>query len=431
MPNWCSNVVTFSGDKNQIKQALKLFRDMGRKGKKHMLGQLPEFISKEQPHFFDIHVKDDKVYLLTKSKPNNQALKEIADNFRIDFTNIFDDLPMGQMGEARYANGQMRVVCLDAFDFQCYDYDKETNTYLFGGDSYDLEWPLFLGLLERKVAMVVRNEILPVTGLQKQDALFMTTSRISKDELINYYGKLTDADLVLKFAEFKNFDAARAAFEAWHERYFIEVDKAISQNDRLKPENFATGEKYLAMVFLKQLIREWNDGRSQERISKLPAREQAQAELLKIRLAGKLPHIDIVGDDFTVDWRLRELRETAAPWNIISINDLRESESGREYLGLYDVSQKRLYTVDNEMTVVPQNVIGIEIPHENRLDPVAVAREKGFDIKQFVLRNPIQGNLKAMIRPVSETGLPELVEQNVRKSVHSGETEQRVRKFGR
>ena len=110
------------------------------------------------------------------------------------------------------------------------------------------------------------------------------------------------------------------------------------------------------MVFLKQLIREWDDERSQERISKLPATEQAQAELLRVRLDGKLPHIDIAGDDFTIDWRLRELRETAAPWNRISINGLRESESGKEYLGLYDVSKKKLYTVDNEMTVVPQNI---------------------------------------------------------------------------
>lgn len=38
------------------------------------------------------------------------------------------------------------------------------------------------------------------------------------------------------------------------------------------------------------------------------------------RLAGVLPHIDIAGTDFPIDWRLRELRETGRPGNHIDIN---------------------------------------------------------------------------------------------------------------
>ena len=154
-------------------------------------------------------------------------------------------------------------------------------------------------------------------------------------------------------------------------------------------------------------------------------------QLLARRLMGALPHIDIAGIDFTVDWRLRELRETAAPWNKINLELLRESESGEEYLGLYDIKEKKLYELNDQITAVPENVVGLEIPHEIKLDPVAVAREYGLDIAEFVQRNPIVKDLKAFIRPVTETGLPELVAENIRKGRNAGENENRRRKTGR
>jgi uncharacterized protein YbaR (Trm112 family) len=159
----------------------------------------------------------------------------------------------------------------------------------------------------------------------------------------------------------------------------------------------------------------------------------SQIQLLARRLMGALPHIEIAGIDFTVDWRLRELRETSAPWNKIDLNVLRESESGEEYLGLYDTKGKRLYDLDDNITILPENVIGLEIPHEIKLDPVAVAREYGIDIVQFVQLNPIVKDLKAFIRPVTETGLPEMVAENLRKTQNpEQETENnRARKTGR
>jgi hypothetical protein len=155
----------------------------------------------------------------------------------------------------------------------------------------------------------------------------------------------------------------------------------------------------------------------------------SQIQLLARRLMGALPHIDIAGIDFTVDWRLRELRETAEPWNKIDLNLLSESESGEEYLGLYDTKEKQLYDLDDNITTVPENVVGLEIPHEIKLDPVAVAREYGIDIVQFVQLNPIVKDMKALIRPITETGLPEMVAENLRKSQNS---EQNLgRKMGR
>jgi len=158
----------------------------------------------------------------------------------------------------------------------------------------------------------------------------------------------------------------------------------------------------------------------------------SQIQLLARRLMGVLPHIDIAGVDFTVDWRLRELRETAAPWNKINLESLRESESGEEYLGLYDTKEKQLYDPDINLTRVPENVVGLEIPHEVKLDPVAVAREYGVNIVQFVQQNPIEKDLKAFIRPVAETGLPEMVAENLRtQNPEQGHEHNRARKTGR
>ena len=147
-----------------------------------------------------------------------------------------------------------------------------------------------------------------------------------------------------------------------------------------------------------------------------PNNEGSALQSLARRLMGVLPHIDIAGVDFTIDWRLRELRETAVPWNKINLDELRESESGEEYLGLYDTTERRLHEFDPDMISLPENVVGIEIPNEIKLDPVAVAREHGIDVNEFLERHPMQNNLKALIRPISETGLPELVVANLSKS---------------
>jgi hypothetical protein len=60
---------------------------------------------------------------------------------------------------------------------------------------------------------------------------------------------------------------------------------------------------------------------------------------------------------------------------------------------------------------------------------VAVAREHGVDINEFVRENPIGKDLTAVVKPISETGLPELVEGNLRKRTGPGEDS--GRKVGR
>ena len=159
--------------------------------------------------------------------------------------------------------------------------------------------------------------------------------------------------------------------------------------------------------------------------------EPGQAELLKTRLSGKLPHIDLAGTDFTIDWRLRQLRETEEPWKHISFdNDLWESESG-EYLCFYNLVTHTTYIPSEDLVEMPENIVVLEIPNELDLDPVAVARGYGLGETALLEDHPIRASLAGKVKPLSGSGLPEFIENNIKRLGQSQNTEERSHKLGR
>jgi hypothetical protein len=262
--------------------------------------------------------------------------------------------------------------------------------------------------------------------------LFESVGSISLHELYILYGKdLMPADIVLKFAEHKNFNAARAAFQKWDEQSVVHMGNYLSQTFRHEIELYATKDKYIAVSFLKHLVNEWDKDRREEKSKELndPMQQEKAAELMNLRLSGKLPHIDIAGTDFTIDWRLRQMRETDVPWRNISFDFLREDESGEAYLGLYNTNTHELYMPPDDIVELPENVVVIEIPNELRLDPVAVAREYGVDVADLINEYPITEKLFAKVNPISASGLPELIEFNLKKQQE--DKEERPIKRGR
>jgi hypothetical protein len=432
MANWCENTVKFSGDENRLKQLISLFTRLGRKGKKETLGQLPKFISKEKPHFVDISVKSETIYYSTKWNPNNEVLKEIADHFQLDFNNRYDELQMGIFGEASYQNGILLDVKLDPVDFQAYHYDKELLAYLYEGNSYEFEWPIFEKLLEKRKEEIKQSLNLTASGQLPEELVFKSTSKISLNELIGLYEELTPGDIVLKFAEHKNFDGARKAFQSWDEEAITRMANHLNLSFRHEEELYSTKDKYIAMSFLKQLISEWesNGHKKIERLLEDPLQGQA-AELLKIRLSGKLPHIDLAGTDFTIDWRLRQLRETEQPWKHISFENLDIDEFSEGYLCFFDTQSHEIFIPEENITELPENVVVLEIPNELKLDPVALARDLGIDEAELLAEHPIQMNLAAKVFPLSESGLPDFIENNRKRLGSSQHIEERQHKRGR
>lgn len=147
------------------------------------------------------------------------------------------------------------------------------------------------------------------------------------------------------------------------------------------------------------------------------------------RLQGMLPRIDIAGDTFIVDWRLQELRHENDLSSIINLKFLPVSGDGNSYLSYYHLVSKQTVQPDPDIREMPEHVVMIEIPGEMTLDPVGVARQYGLKDTQLLRTYPLRENLKATIKPLSETPLRELVEKNRQQKQSKGYKRNRGRKL--
>jgi hypothetical protein len=136
------------------------------------------------------------------------------------------------------------------------------------------------------------------------------------------------------------------------------------------------------------------------------------------RLSGELPHIDIAGTDFTVDWRLREIRETAVPWKHISFKDMDMSDDGLNYVFFYDTGEHNIFDFNETVTQMPENVIIAEIPNEYGLDPVALAREYELGEAGLLAHNPVVLKHAANLKPITGMGLEGFIEENKQRLSH-------------
>lgn len=146
--------------------------------------------------------------------------------------------------------------------------------------------------------------------------------------------------------------------------------------------------------------------------------KQQQAILVDKRLSGKLPLIDIAGVEFTIDWRLKELRETNNPTNNLRFSDMELGEDGKTYACFYDIKKHAIVHPALDIKELPKNLKVLEIPGALKLDPVAMARDSGVDVHSFIAVNPIEKNLSATLHPLSYSNLPELVRQNKTRTDH-------------
>jgi len=246
--------------------------------------------------------------------------------------------------------------------------------------------------------------------------VFKSTGTITEKELTELYGPMLPAELVLKFAEHKNFNAARESFKTLNEHDITQTDNMLIQNNRLSPQSHKSWEAYIAHMFLKVLINEYERDKQEKIRVRMedPVQQHKAAELLKIRQSGKLPHINLAGTDFTVDWRLRQIRETELPWKNISFDDFEMDDYGDKYLCFFNTETHELYMPPDDLMELPEIVVVLEIPNELHLDPVAVARENGLDLAELLREYPITENLVAKVFPLTDTGLPAMIENNIR-----------------
>lgn len=114
------------------------------------------------------------------------------------------------------------------------------------------------------------------------------------------------------------------------------------------------------------------------------------------RLRGHLPEIEIDGEDYFVDWRLKELRHTENPHLRIGIHSLEPVDDGTVYRGLYNTDTRRMAEPLSGKEKL-SHLVFLDIPYELKLDPVGVARQYGMKDTELLPRFPIEQDLKATI----------------------------------
>jgi len=135
-------------------------------------------------------------------------------------------------------------------------------------------------------------------------------------------------------------------------------------------------------------------------------------EAVALRNQGVLPRIDIAGEQFTIDLRLQELRNTRHFFPVISLKSFELTNDGWYYEAYYHPVMKQVVAIDPKLTEFPEGVIKIKLPNEIGLDPVATARKYGMNERELLRRYPIQKELKAAVIPLSETHIPSLIQRN-------------------
>ncbi len=167
MTNWCSNTVVFEGSPETIEQIKWLFQAMATKEQQEQKGQLPEFTSQNNGgYFFDLYLDNDNTEVFqyqTKWSPNIEIVQKIAEHYKVDFVQDYEEMGNLVYGQATYNNGILQDIYLEDEDFEQYEYDEETDNYLFEGETYNNDTEILEILLERKINNNHFNPIKVVT----------------------------------------------------------------------------------------------------------------------------------------------------------------------------------------------------------------------------------------------------------------------------
>ncbi|MES2446588.1 MAG: hypothetical protein V4546_05365 [Bacteroidota bacterium] len=150
MPNWCNNIVQFTGEPQKLEELNQLFEAMAVREKETHEAQLPSFVKAEQGYLFDTYLDSGTLYYDTRWSPNTDIIVQIADHYQVDFLHQYSELAMGVFGEATYEAGVLKETYLDFEDLNQYEYDEEKDCYTFEGNLFESDMEILETLLERK-----------------------------------------------------------------------------------------------------------------------------------------------------------------------------------------------------------------------------------------------------------------------------------------
>ena len=148
MPNWCSNYVTFSGDKEKIKQLNNAFEAAEKAEKAERQGQkIHSLESIKDGYFFEIYFDafDESITLQfeTRWSPNIEDVAQLCLEYEVTAEHEYEECGMQLYGTTTYAidgtyiDEQVNQEFLDLIE-----YDEESGLYLYNDESWESELEL-------------------------------------------------------------------------------------------------------------------------------------------------------------------------------------------------------------------------------------------------------------------------------------------------
>lgn len=141
---------------------------------------------------------------------------------------------------------------------------------------------------------------------------------------------------------------------------------------------------------------------------------------------GRLPTIDIAGHLFYVDMRMDKLRpKDDFLSNGITFSEIDDhySEERKAYLIPYDPQKHEFRRLDyDKISSIPTDLLAIEIPFQQELDPVGWNRQNGWDIKQDLKHLGVKGHFKAKEVDWKNTYIVDIIKDNLERLNQKKET---------
>lgn len=134
---------------------------------------------------------------------------------------------------------------------------------------------------------------------------------------------------------------------------------------------------------------------------------------------GILPTIEIKDHTFYVDLRMDKLRpKDDFASNGINFSEIEDyyNEERNIYIIPYDPQKKEPAIIDYEkINQIPKDLIVIEVPAKEVLDPIGWNRLHGYDLKMGLKDSGIQLNFKAKAGKWDDLHLNEIIKENSKK----------------
>ncbi|HKO79351.1 MAG TPA: hypothetical protein VJU78_03110 [Chitinophagaceae bacterium] len=138
-------------------------------------------------------------------------------------------------------------------------------------------------------------------------------------------------------------------------------------------------------------------------------------DLLRKRLSGELPEIDIAGKYFIADFNKDELRLKDDSNFRINLNAFYYDTENGTYKALYNLRTCTIEVINDKVKEIPTDVVLLDIPSQFKVDPVGLSEWFNLDLKDTLIKSPLQERYKAEVTPLNENIIALAVRSNQQK----------------